>query len=86
MAKRNLTGLHASLHCMPHPCFPQPPQLLRLLGLPGEWLALLTDQPEEAQARADGSFASTARCMPCTEPADAGSRLLKHSTGRCCTP
>ncbi len=33
-----------------HACHPHLLQLLRLLGLPAEWLALLTDQPEEAQA------------------------------------
>lgn len=42
----------------PPACHPPPlPQLLRLLGLPAEWLALLTDQPEEAQASRD--------VMPC---------------------
>lgn len=46
--ERAYLGAAAALGWRVH-CTPAKHRLLRLLGLPGEWLALLTDQPEEAQ-------------------------------------
>lgn len=42
-------------------CAPAKRRLLRLLGLPPEWLALLTDAPEEAQASGVAASAAAAR-------------------------
>jgi DNA cross-link repair 1A protein len=46
--ERAYLGAAAALGWRVH-CTPTKHRLLRLLGLPAEWLALLTEQPEEAQ-------------------------------------